>query len=416
MSRPVRYLLSAVIAMILLAGSFSGGLVVGWLVPINSSSEFVHPLGLQPIATPPVDFGSAGTPADLESLFQPFWQSWRIVTAQFVDQPVDTQKMMRGAIRGMLESLNDNYTSYMEPLEYQTSTNHLNSEYEGIGAWIDSTGKYLKIISAMPGSPAEKAGLLPNDIILKVDGKDMSGLDGSAVLTYVLGPANSKVTLTIQREGIAAPLDVVIQRAKIIVPSVEGKMLDNQIAYIRLSTFGEKTSDELKAALTSLMAKKPRGLILDLRNNGGGYLTTSIDVVSQFIHQGTVMFEIYGDGKRITYSAKPGGLALDIPLIVLVNKGSASASEITAAAIQDRGRGQLLGETTFGKGEVQAWVPLNHDQGAVRVTVARWLTPNQRQIQGQGLTPDIAVALTDQDTQNKKDPQLDKAIEILSSK
>jgi carboxyl-terminal processing protease len=415
MSRPVRYLIGAVIAVVLLAGSFSGGLIVGWLVPLNGASGMINPLGLLPSSIQPNESGSTGTPEDLKTLFQPFWQSWQIVTSQFVDQPVDKQKMMRGAIRGMLDSLNDDYTSYMDPVEYQISTNHLSSEYEGIGAWVDTSGKYLKIISAMPGSPAEKAGLKPDDIILKVDGKDMTGVDGGIVLTYVLGPANSSVTLTVQREGAPVPFEVTIQRARIKVSSVEGKMLDNQITYIRISTFGEKTADELKAALTSLMAKNPKGLILDLRNNGGGYLTTGIDVVSQFISKGTVMFEVYGDGTRKTYDAKPGGLATDIPMVVLVNKGSASASEITAGAIQDLGRGKLLGETTFGKGEVQQWIALNDNQGAVRVTIARWLTPKERQIQGKGLTPDVEVPLTEEDARNKQDPQLDKALEILTS-
>lgn len=415
MSKPVRYLLGAVIAVILLAGSFSGGLVVGWLVPLDGSGEVINPIGLLPFSKQPNDSGSTSTPANLETLFQPFWQSWEIVTTRFVDQPVDTQKMMRGAIRGMLESLENDYTSYMDPVEYQISSNYLNSEYEGIGAWVDTTGNYLKIISPMPGSPAEKAGLQPNDIILKVDGKDMTGVDGSVVLSHVLGPANSKVTLTIQREGSAEPFDVTITRAKIKVTSVESKMLDNQIAYIRISTFGEKTTAELKAALETLMAENPKGLILDLRNNGGGYLTTGIEVVSQFISEGAVMYEEYGGGTRKTYNAEPGGLALDIPMIVLVNKGSASASEITAGAIQDLGRGQLLGETTFGKGEVQQWIPLDDNQGAVRVTIARWLTPKERQIQGKGLTPDIEVILSEEDARNKQDPQLDRALELLKN-
>jgi carboxyl-terminal processing protease len=192
-------------------------------------------------------------------------------------------------------------------------------------------------------------------------------------------------------------------------------MLDNQIAYIRITTFGEKTTDELKAALNTLLAEKPKGLVLDLRNNGGGYLTTGIEVISQFINKGTVMYEVYGDGTHKAFNAETGGLALDIPLVVLVNKGSASASEITAGAIQDLGRGKLIGETTFGKGEVQQWIPLDNNQGAVRVTIARWITPKERQIQGKGLTPDIEVILSAEDMKNKQDPQLDKALEILKN-
>jgi carboxyl-terminal processing protease len=414
MSRPIRYLLSTAIAVILLAGAFSGGLVVGWLVPMSALGRTTAPLGLPPIARQPGDLGS-GTPAELNTLFQPFWQSWQIVTDRFIDQPVDTQKMMRGAIHGMLASLNNAYTSYMDPSEYQISSSHLNSAYEGIGARVDITGAYVKIISAMPGSPAEKAGLLPNDTILKVDGQDMTGVTGKEVLTHIMGPANSKVTLTIQREGSPAPFDVTLQRAKIRTATVESKMLDNKIAYIRLTTFGETTGAELKDNLTTLMAQKPSGLILDLRNNGGGYLTTAIEVISQFIDKGTLMYEVYGNGTRKAFTATSGGLALNIPMIVMVNKDSASASEITAGAIQDLGRGKLLGETTFGKGEVQEWIPLNNNQGAIRVTVARWLTPNERQIQGKGLAPDVEVPMTEQDITDKKDPQLDRALNLLKT-
>ena len=408
MSRPVRYILGAVVAIVLLAGAFSGGLVVGWLVPARLFNMQL------PFSSPPLDTGSNGTPADLETLFQPFWQAWQIVTSQYVDQPVDTQKLMRGAIRGMLLSLGDAYTAYMEPSEYQQSTSRLNNEYEGIGAWVDTTGKQLKIISAIPGSPAEKAGLQPGDIVLKVDGKDMAGLDGATVLTKVLGPANTKVLLTIQRQGAAAVLEVSIVRAKIIIPSVETKMLDGGIAYVKISTFGDQTSSELKTSLTKLMAQHPKGLILDLRNNGGGYLITGIEVISQFVAKGEVMYEVAGDGTRTPYSAAPGGLATDIPMLVLVNKGSASASEITAGAIQDLGRGKLVGETTFGKGEVQKWFPLGSNNGAIRVTIARWITPKGRQIQGAGLTPDVEVKLSDEDVKNQRDPQLDQAVKMLS--
>jgi len=411
MSRPVKYLMGAFVVVVLMAGSFSGGLVAGWFLP--GSPAGIFPFSNQ--ADPQPNSANSGTPLNLQTLFKPFWETWKIVNDQYVDQPVDPQKLMRGAISGMLASLGDEHTSYMNPDEYRQANQPMNGEYEGIGATVDTTGKYLKIISPMPGSPAEKAGLQAGDIILKVDGQDMTGLDGSTVLRKVLGPANTQVVLTIQRENVADPFNVSITRDKIKMTSVEGKMLDGDIAYVKISTFGTPTAQELKNVLTDLMAKNPKGLVVDLRNNGGGLLTTAIDVVSQFVGKGPVMYEVFGDGTRKTYEAEPNGLATEIPMIVLVNKGTASASEITAGAIQDYARGKLLGETTYGKGSVQNWIPLADNQGAVRVTIARWLTPKERQINGVGLTPDVSISLSEADMKAKKDPQLDKAVELLKS-
>lgn len=404
MNRKLQIFIGAFIAILLVAGSFSGGLVVGWVLPHGGTA-------LLPGQASNSSTNSA-TPADLQNLFKPFWETWKLVHDKYVDQPVDDTLLMQGAIRGMLDALKDPHTGYMSPDEYKQANAPLEGSYEGIGAWVDITGKLVKIISPMPGSPAEKAGLKANDQVLKVDGTDMTGVDGSLVLRKIQGAAGSNVTLTILREG-QDPFEVTLARAKIVIPSVESKMLDNDIAYVRLTTFGDKSGDDLKAALKELMAKKPKGLILDLRNNGGGFLNTAIDVVSQFVGKGVVMYEQYGDGHRDTFSAKPGGLATNIPLVVLVNEGTASASEITAGAIQDYARGKLVGMTTYGKGSVQTWEPLQNAQGAVRVTVARWLTPKDRQINGKGLIPDLEVKITEEDVKAGRDPQLDKAIQIL---
>lgn len=190
-------------------------------------------------------------------------------------------------------------------------------------------------------------------------------------------------------------------------------MLDHRIAYVRLFTFGEKTASDLRRTLTDLLAQKPVGIILDLRNNGGGYLNAAIDVSSEFIKEGVIMYEVYGDGRKITYRASGNGIATDIPLVVLINEGTASASEITAGAIQDYQRGKLVGTKSFGKGSVQSWTPLVNNQGAVRITIARWLTPQERQINGVGLSPDVEVPLTEEDLKAGRDPQLDQAIQLL---
>jgi carboxyl-terminal processing protease len=322
--------------------------------------------------------------------------------------------MMQGAIRGMLDSLGDQHTSYMDPDQYMQANIPMDGEYEGIGAWVDTEAEYLTIISPMPGSPAEEAGLLPGDQVIKIDGEDMTGIDGSLVIRKVLGPAGSSVVLTILREGETELFEVTIIRATISMPSVESSMLDNQLGYIRLVTFGAETKSELRNQLNDLLTEDPAGLIVDFRNNGGGYLQTAVDVGSEFIAEGVILYEDYGsDEEVVVFEALKGGLATEIPLVLLVNGGSASASEIVAGAIQDLNRGVLVGTTTFGKGSVQNWIELDNNQGAVRVTIARWLTPNERQIHEIGLTPDYEVELTEQDLIDELDPQLDKAIEVL---
>jgi carboxyl-terminal processing protease len=202
-------------------------------------------------------------------------------------------------------------------------------------------------------------------------------------------------------------------RANIKIELVHGKMLDNNIGYIQILQFGMDTDKDLRTTLQKILDQDPDGLVLDLRNNPGGYLETAINIVSQFIGDGTVMYEEYGNGQKITYTARPNGLATDIPLVVLVNEGSASASEITAGAIQDRGRAPLIGATTYGKGSVQSWTELDNSEGAVKITIAHWLTPNGTQITGKGLTPDYVVPYTEEDYNAGKDPQLDKATEVL---
>ncbi|MBI4926267.1 MAG: S41 family peptidase [Anaerolineae bacterium] len=416
MNKTVKIVLGVFIALLLLAGTFSGGMIVGWLLPDRAVAA-APALGDAISADSGItsDSGQSATPGNLETLFKPFWETWQIVHDQYVDQPVDDVALMRGAISGMLEALGDQHTSYMDPDQYRQANMPMDGEYEGIGAWVDTTGDYVKIVSPMPNSPAEAAGLKANDVITKVDGEDMLGIDGNLVLRRILGPAGTDVTLTLLREGTQEPFDVTITRAKIVMSSVEGKMLEGDIAYVQIFTFGEKTTSELRKTLSDLMAQNPKGMVVDLRNNGGGYLQTAIEVVSQFVDKGVVMYEEYGDGQRKEFKAMPGGLATKIPLVVLINEGTASASEITAGAIQDFGRGQLVGVTSYGKGSVQNWIPLADDQGAVRVTIARWLTPNERQIHGVGLTPDVTVELTEEDITANQDPQLDKAVEILTN-
>jgi carboxyl-terminal processing protease len=373
--------------------------------------EEIEPI-TPPTASPEQE---AATPEELQALFAPFWEAWNLVHENYVDQPVDDVALMRGAISGMMEALGDEHSSYMTPEDYETANAGLEGEYEGIGAYVDTTTEYLTITSPIPGSPAERVGLLPGDQVIAIDGEDMTGVDAEVARLKVLGPAGSTVVLTILREGEEAPLEFTIVREKITIAAASGKMLDNGIAYVQVTTFGSRTTPELLATLNELMAQNPRGIILDLRNNGGGYLQTSVEVASQFVSEGVILYEQYGDGTRETFNALPNGLATDpnIPMLVLINEGSASASEIVAGALQDLGRAKLVGTVSFGKGSVQNWIPLSGENGAVRVTVAKWLTPNENTIHDIGLTPDYFVEMTPEDRQAGLDPQLDKAVEIL---
>jgi len=286
--------------------------------------------------------------------------------------------------------------------------------YSGIGAWVNTEGEYLTIAEPMKGSPAETAGLKSGDQIIAIDGVDMVGTLPELARQKVLGEAGTQVILTIMREGVEEPFDIPVTRAQITIPSTEYRMLDNDLAYLRLNAFSNATSEEIHSALQELLAQNPQGLILDLRYNSGGYLDAAIQVGSEFLPDGVVAYEEYGDGTRDTFNVTGDGIATEIPMVVLVNDWSASASELVAGALQDRGRAQLVGVTTYGKGTVQNWIPLSDNEGAVRVTIARWLTPNGRNVTETGITPDLEVIISDADAQAGVDTQLNQAIELLT--
>lgn len=418
MDKTIKTILGIFAALILLTGSFAGGFVTRHALAQTSIfpgfSDNPHPnIVLPPTSAAPSSEQTSATPQELQTLFAPFWEAWNLVHERYVNQPVDDTLLMQGAIRGMMEAVGDDYTYYMDPKVYEVETTSLSGEYQGIGAYVDTQGDYLTIVSPIEGSPAKAAGLRPGDQIIAIDGEDMTGVAPEAARQKVLGPAGTTVVLTVAREGESEPLVFTIVRAKISVPSVTGEMRGDGIAYVDINTFGDKTTSELRAKLDELLAQNPKGIIIDLRFNPGGYLTTSVEVMSEFIDEGVVLIEQYGDGTRDTYSALGNGRATDLPIVVLINEGSASASEIVAGALQDYGRAQLVGVQSFGKGSVQVVSPLSNDQGAARVTIAKWLTPNERLIQDVGLTPDYIVEMTDEDYANDRDPQLDKAIEVL---
>lgn len=406
----------AAIVLLLVVGSFSVGMFVGGVFADEETptTSTVLQSTVESVLSTTVP-GSVATPANTEELFEPFWQSWDLVHDIYIDQPVDDEALMQGAIRGLMDSLGDQHSSYMDPDQYRQANLPLQGGYEGIGAWVDPNAEYLTIISPMPDSPAEEAGLISGDQIIAVDGEDMTGIDGNLVIRKVLGPAGTSLTLTVLREGDPEPFDVTLKRAHIEIPAVESEMLEDDIAYIKLFNFSATATEEISDALKELIDQEPQGLILDLRNNPGGERDAAVEIASQFVSEDVIMYQEYGDGSRDTYETVKGGQAKEIDLIVLVNEGSASGSEIVAGVIQDYERGALVGTTTFGKGSVQNWVPLVEDQGAVRVTIARWLTPNGRTIHGSGIEPDYIIEMTEEDFEADRDPQLDKAIELLTN-
>jgi C-terminal peptidase (prc) len=405
-NKTMRSALIAVVAIVLVVCLFGSGFVVGNFVPA------LRPASVSTLTTTP-GANQGGTPADLQSQFAPFWQAWTLVHQNYVDQPVDNTKLVQGAITGMMNALGDPHTGYSTPLETTDLNNSLQGAFDGIGAYVDTKGAYLTITATIPGYPAAKAGLQSGDQIIAVNGEDVTGMDPDIVrLTKVMGPAGTSVQLTIQRTGVDKPLEFTITREHIVIPFVTSKMLANNIAYIQITQFGETAASDFHTQLSQLMAQNPAGLVLDLRNNPGGYLTAAIAIASEFIDHGVIVSEKNSDGSKTPYNATSGGLATSIPMVVLVNGNSASASEIVSGAIQDDGRGKLVGELTYGKGSVQEYFPLN-DGGLARITVAKWLTPNGRTIDKIGLTPDQVVALTQADITAGLDPQLDAALKLL---
>lgn len=343
--------------------------------------------------------------------FRLFWNVWDLIGQKYAGN-IDYQKMLYGAISGMVNSLGDPYTVFMNPDEAAKFSDEMKGVFEGIGAEIGMKDNQLVIISPIENSPAQKAGLLAGDKILKIDDKETQGMSLSEAVSKIRGTKGTEVKLLVGRNGFTEPKEFKITRDVIEVKDVTWEMKDENIAYIKVRSFGENSSAEFKDIVAEVLAKNPKGIILDLRNNPGGYLDSSVEIASKFIPEGIIVYEEMKDGKKKEYKATGNATLANNKLVILVNKGSASASEIVAGALQDYSRGQIVGETTFGKGSVQDLDELKGGS-AIRITIAHWLTPKGRSIQDQGIKPDIDVKMTEQDYNNNHDPQLDKALELL---
>jgi len=355
-------------------------------------------------------------PQDVD--FSLFWQVWKEVHKDYVNPKVlDTQKMIYGAIRGMVNSLKDPYTVFFNPQETKTFLEDVNGSFEGVGMEVGMRDGQIQIISPLEGTPAKKAGLLPGDKIIKINNALTNNISIEKAVNLIRGPKGSYVTLTIMRQGWKSAKDVKIKRATIKIPSLEWKLIPDKngsIAYINLYQFSEKADSDFRKAAVGVLNSPAKKIILDLRNNPGGYLEVAQDIAGWFLKNGqTVVIEDFGKKqKREIYRARGNAKFVSYPVIVLINKGSASASEILAASLRDNRDIKLIGETSFGKGCVQELKNLRGGSG-LKITIARWLTPKGKLISGKGLVPDIEVKMNEEDYNKKPDIQLNKAIEVI---
>lgn len=346
-----------------------------------------------------------------------FWEAWRLVEDNFIGELPGAQARTYGAIRGSLELLEDPYTVFVEPAARDAERDSLRGSFGGIGAYItrpEDGGDVL--LEPIPGNPAEAAGMLAGDVLLAVDGTAVTPeMTVEDIVDMIKGEKGTTVVLTVRHPDSTDPVDLTIVRDDILIPSVSYRLLEEApVGYIQLTRFSGESANEVAAAIEDLQSQGAQSLVLDLRHNGGGLLNAAVDIADFFLDDGVVLYQQSRDeGERI-FSATAEALAPDTPLVILVDGGTASASEILAGALQDRERATLIGSKTFGKGSVQLVYELS-DGSSVHVTSARWFTPNRNQIDGQGLTPDIEVEVTQEAIDNGRDEILARAIAYLTN-
>lgn len=398
-----------IIVLILVIFSFGAGINIG-------EKKSVSLGGLN------TTFSNTAPPIGQNIDFSLFWDVWKRLNNNYIDKKaLDSQKMFYGAISGMVSALGDPYTVFLPPTQNKDSKDSLGGRFEGIGAQLGVKDKKIIIVAPLKGTPADLAGLKAGDWIIKVDGKDTASWTLPETVTAIRGPKGTKVKLSIVHPDSQKAVDVSVVRDTINVPSVEWSLKPSgnfKVAYLKLSQFGDQTNNEWNKAVGEIesniatdSAGQIKGLVLDLRNNPGGYLSGAVYIGSEFLKDGTVVMEENADGTKNSFDVNRQGRLLSIPLVVLVNKGSASASEIVSGALQDRRRAKLVGEVTFGKGTIQDVQDLANGAG-LHITVAKWLLPSGRWVNGTGVTPDVVVA--NDDKKPDEDVQLNKAMEMLN--
>lgn len=355
---------------------------------------------------------STGQPDSVD--FAPFWKAWSVIDDRFVGTTSDAQRRVYGAIEGMAASLGDPYTAFFPPAESKSFAEQISGNFEGVGMEIGQKDGRLVVVSPIKGSPAERAGMQPGDFILEINGKASFDMPTDEAVTLIRGKAGSTVTLTVSREGKEDPFKVSIVRAKIDVPTVKTEERGD-VFVISLYSFTANSANLFRNALKDFINSGHHKLVLDLRGNPGGYLDAAVDMASWFLPSGaTIVREDFGKGReeRVLRSKGFDVFTDKLKMVILVDGGSASASEILAGALAENGVAELVGVKTFGKGSVQELIPITDDT-SLKVTIARWLTPEGHSISQQGIVPEHEVERTQEDVTARKDPQMDKALDLL---
>lgn len=387
--------------------TFLGGTFFGYrggkqvqITPQESGGKILEKEQLPPYLLENVDFNL-------------FWEVWSMMKDKYLEQPIADTRLFYGALAGLVASVGDPYTAFLDPETTGKFNSELAGTFDGIGAEIGIKKDQLLVVAPLPGTPAEKAGLRPGDRILAIDSKDTTGMAIDYAVSIIRGQKGTGVILKIWREGWEQAKDITIARETIHIDSVTWKMLDNNIAQIKLVQFNGETTAKFETAVREILLKNPKGIILDMRSNPGGYFDSALAVASFWIPapQPVVIQKTKGNRQQKFPSFNRASLK-NMPTVVLVNSGTASGAEIVAGALQDYGKAKLVGEKTFGKGSVQDYTGLSGGS-SIKITVAEWLTPKERHINKEGIAPDIEIKLTKEDYETDKDPQLDKAMELL---
>lgn len=395
-----KYILTVILLAALSAGTFFYGLKLGNKgYALDKNYRIIN----QNTSPKNVDYGL-------------LWQAMEVLNTKFIDKPIDQQKLLYGAVSGMVDAVGDHYTAFFNPKEYSEFKTELAGSFEGIGAEVGIRDSKIQIISPLDGSPAKEAGLLPGDVILKIDDTETLNLNLEQAVRRIRGQKGTKVRLSIFRIPVNKQMDFTITRQKIEINSLKYSTKEingKRIEIIDIQRFGDDTLGLFRQAVLDASTKNVSGLVIDLRDDPGGYLETAVAIASYWVDKDKpVVAETRSDGSVKTYKSKGDNILKSIPTVVLINGGSASASEILAGALRDYGHGKLVGVKSFGKGSVQELVPLK-EGAAIKITVAKWMTPKGININQNGLEPDIKIDRTPEQIQNNEDPQMDKALELL---
>lgn len=398
-----------ILGAVLVVVSFIAGVFVGDIRQNTSTTGM-----------PPIQIRNADAkPNQLNDIdFRQFWDVWSTLKEKYVKEPPADLDLFHGAVRGLVGSLKDPYSMYFDPKEAETFATQLDGEFQGIGAEIGMKDEKLTVIAPLAGTPADRAGLKAKDWIISIDGVDTSNMTVDDAVSHIRGPKGTAVKLLIVRTGAKEPKTFEIQRDVIVIEAVKTtieKRGGKKYAHIFISQFNDKVTSQFSEAARKASLEGVSGIVLDLRNDPGGFLDTAVDVAGEWAPGQVIVKEKFKDGKVNEYKADNAqGRFAQIPTVVLVNGGSASASEIVAGALKDLGKATIVGEKSFGKGSVQEFQTFE-DGSALKLTVALWYTPKDLSIDKEGITPDVEVKFSDEDALKERDPQLDKAYAILTA-